>query len=71
MALFRETMMVVLVVMMAAAGSTTAVVYNVGDSVGWTFDQNYDQWVSSKKIQVGDTLGKIFVFLFILFLFFI
>lgn len=60
MALFRETMMVVLVVMMAAAGSTTAVVYNVGDSVGWTFDQNYDQWVSSKKFQVGDTLGKIF-----------
>ncbi|XP_009798275.1 blue copper protein-like [Nicotiana sylvestris] len=41
---------------MAAAGSTTAAVYKVGDSAGWTFDQNYDQWVSSKKFQVGDTL---------------
>ncbi|XP_059290373.1 mavicyanin-like [Lycium ferocissimum] len=49
-------MMVLLVVVMATLGSTMAVVYQVGDSVGWTFNYNYEQWASSKNFQLGDVL---------------
>ncbi|KAK4380290.1 hypothetical protein RND71_002152 [Anisodus tanguticus] len=49
-------MMMLLVVIMATLGSTMAAVYEVGDSTGWTFNYNYEQWASSKSFQLGDTL---------------
>ncbi|MCD7455353.1 hypothetical protein HAX54_027927 [Datura stramonium] len=53
MAFFGKAM---LVVIMAALGSTMATVYEVGDSVGWTFNYNYDTWTFFRKFQFGDTL---------------
>ncbi|XP_027768627.1 mavicyanin-like [Solanum pennellii] len=41
---------------MAKLRSTTAVVYEVGDSWGWTFNYNYEQWAASKHFQFGDVL---------------
>ncbi|KAB5563917.1 hypothetical protein DKX38_003971 [Salix brachista] len=31
--------------------------YNVGESDGWTIGVDYNQWASTKKFQVSDTLG--------------
>ncbi|XP_009615798.1 mavicyanin-like [Nicotiana tabacum] len=56
MALFRKAMMFLLVVIMTIAGSTMAEVYEVGDFAGWDFNVDYNQWVSSKKFKLGDSL---------------
>ncbi|XP_055814635.1 mavicyanin-like [Solanum dulcamara] len=56
MTFFGKTMLVMLVVAMAAWGSTMATVYQVGDSAGWTFNYNYNEWAFFKQFQVGDTL---------------
>ncbi|XP_049393022.1 mavicyanin-like [Solanum stenotomum] len=57
MGFFRKPiLLVMLVVMMSTLGSTTAAVYEVGDSSGWTFNYNYEQWAASKHFQLGDVL---------------
>lgn len=61
MTVFRkQILLVVLVVVIAKLRSTTAVVYEVGDSWGWTFNYNYEQWAASKHFQLGDVFSKIF-----------
>ncbi|WMV42046.1 hypothetical protein MTR67_035431 [Solanum verrucosum] len=49
-------MLVMLMMMMAALGSTMATVYQVGDSSGWTFNYNYNEWTFFKQFEAGDTL---------------
>ncbi|KAG5590946.1 hypothetical protein H5410_041460 [Solanum commersonii] len=53
---FGKAMLVMLMMMMAALGSTMATVYQVGDSSGWTFNYNYNEWTFFKQFEAGDTL---------------
>lgn len=50
--------------------ATFAVVYEVGDSAGWTLpiwgNVDYDKWASSKKFHVGDVLGMLSPTFFVL-----
>jgi hypothetical protein len=48
---------VALFMMMTLCGVCFGAGYNVGESDGWTIGVDYNQWASTKKFQVGDTLG--------------
>ncbi|KAH8514425.1 hypothetical protein Peur_058020 [Populus x canadensis] len=47
---------VALFMMMTLCGVCFGAGYNVGESDGWTIGVDYNQWASTKKFQVGDTL---------------
>ncbi|CAL9117755.1 unnamed protein product [Musa textilis] len=53
--------LVLLVVAAAGVGLSQAVVYKVGDEVGWTTmgSPNYTAWAISKTFHKGDTVGNL------------
>ncbi|KAF9685207.1 hypothetical protein SADUNF_Sadunf03G0030600 [Salix dunnii] len=51
---------VVLLMMMALCEVCFGAGYNVGESDGWTIGVDYNQWASTKKFQVSDTLVATF-----------
>jgi hypothetical protein len=59
---------VALFMMMALCGVCFGPGYNVGESDGWTIGVDYNQWASTKKFQVGDTLGMHRTRLYIIYL---
>lgn len=65
MALVKNVM--VLLSFLALIEVSFGVVYEVGDSRGWTNDSNFDykSWASTKEFRVGDTIRKLFLSLFL------
>ena len=65
MALVKNVM--VLFFFLALIEVSFGVVYEVGDSRGWTNDSSidYKSWASTKEFRVGDTIRKLFLSLFL------
>ena len=51
-----------LFVLLLAAPVVYGVQYTVGDTSGWSSGVDYGTWTSDKNFTVGDTLGKICIY---------